>query len=699
MTTSRFHHVVLLFAAISATLAGGAVSQYTYYDMDGNETCPTTKNLGDELSESNLYDGPFPAVSSVQSPIGYDDGISVLVGGDYTWTNGAEVEGKLVVLGNFNIEQEGGPVGTLGNAGVGSGIVPPGGSTVLIVGGNFTTRKAIDVMPFSELGGNVSIGGSFTTIGAGKLRVPYGNFISVYTEIDFPRYILMIRELAAKAFFWATLKPNGIVIPAKRSPHENEIIFMAGDDEGLQVFHADYDDLRGPGYVVNVRFDESLADKTVLINVRSTTKNGKKVFENPLWGDVIDTYGNVGEHFNSTMIANTVWNFYDADEVTLGPQGGPQLPGSIVVPKGNMNYNYPGSSGRVVVAGDLTQDKEGLEFHNFEFDPRWDLPLPPCGNQVPPVGNDEVPPAGNGEVPPDGNGEVPPVQNDEAVPFGNETDQDWEQELDISDVPEIEVIAIEGSCVCQPSSGFVFTRLWEIIGNFTDLDVMLEFNSGFAPFVTSLKGFQRYTAAKTGNSSTVLFMTQFDTEEHALLAQQVEMSFVSGSRLNGEIAVKEVTGDNLVFHFEEGDCVTTSSVGSYLDTSLYNKFFLTPDIKNSTLNVTDERAGTLAVELLLLYEIPETSEWAEEVEFVVASNDTVTVVQDMPENVLVSTTSGEIMFDYLCAAGGDDVSDTSNDVPGTSNLRSPTSAATYSGPSLAAAHVIFVTLALRLFFL
>jgi hypothetical protein len=38
--------------------------------------------------------------------------------------------------------------------------------------------------------------------------------------------------------------------------------------------------------------------------------------------------------------------------------------------------SVPGHSGRVIVNGDVIQNNQGSEFHNYEFDPPCDLPLP-----------------------------------------------------------------------------------------------------------------------------------------------------------------------------------------------------------------------------------------------------------------------------------------------------------------------------------
>ena len=42
---------------------------------------------------------------------------------------------------------------------------------------------------------------------------------------------------------------------------------------------------------------------------------------------------------------------------------------------------------------------------------------------------------------------------------------------------------------CQPSTGYLVTRLWNIMPGTTDQEVIDEFNKGFAPVVTKMDGF------------------------------------------------------------------------------------------------------------------------------------------------------------------------------------------------------------------
>jgi len=134
------------------------------------------------------------------------------------------------------------------------------------------------------------------------------------------------------------------------------------------------------------------------------------------------------------------------------------------------------------------------------------------------------------------------------------------------------------SCQCQPlgppsSQSYIVTRLWDIVQpeSWSDQDVIDEFNAGFAPLVTSLGGFQRYTAATTGNSSTVFFMNAFDSAEHAVAAQTAAQDFVENGALNGAISPNQFTEDEAIYGFpdEGAACITEPSVGQFLSTRLF----------------------------------------------------------------------------------------------------------------------------------
>ena len=121
-----------------------------------------------------------------------------------------------------------------------------------------------------------------------------------------------------------------------------------------------------------------MAGKTILINVASTYNDisGKNEVNLDNWGKIYDTSGleQNDRDFQSSTKASILWNFYDADVVFMGPGGGVQFPGSILIPNGDLYFYWPGHDGRLIVGGDVWQEREGSEFHNYEFDPPCGLP-------------------------------------------------------------------------------------------------------------------------------------------------------------------------------------------------------------------------------------------------------------------------------------------------------------------------------------
>lgn len=89
------------------------------------------------------------------------------------------------------------------------------------------------------------------------------------------------------------------------------------------------------------------------------------------------------------------------------------------------------------------------------------------------------------------------------------------------------------------NNAYIVTRLWTInaTSELTDLDVIEEFETGFGPIVTSLTGFIQYTAAQTGNTSTVFFMNIFDTQANAHVAQEAAKNFVGRNAKLGNDAI------------------------------------------------------------------------------------------------------------------------------------------------------------------
>ena len=234
--------------------------------------------------------------------------------------------------------------------------------------------------------------------------------------------------------------------------------------------------------------------------------------------------------------------------------------------------------------------------------------------------------------------------------------------------------ASEPTCKCQPlgppgAPSFLVTRLWNIVdAGWTDQDVIDEFDAGFAPTVTALPGFQRYTAATTGDDRTVFFMNAFDSKDRAAAAQEAAKEFVSAGRLNGAIEPNHFTQEAVIVGFSSEDCPKESMEGMHLSTRAY--FYHDPASVNLTAlvqsytdfqeqvmsNIEGWKAyvgSTSAPEGKddFAYNIFSSEEAAKESNELAAVENDETKDFGFPPADLIAKTEGVIAFDYLCAAG------------------------------------------------
>ena len=176
-----------------------------------------------------------------------------------------------------------------------------------------------------------------------------------------------------------------------------------------------------------------------------------------------------------------------------------------------------------------------------------------------------------------------------------------------------------------------------------------------------MDGFYRYTAATTGNASTVFFMNIFDTQEHAKAAQEAAKEFVDEGRLTGNISPNQFTEDEIIAYFNSEECVKTDSNGLYLATrlnaqppNLYSPGNLTQDMQTANeqfeeINGYRSFVGSQGIDSpeSFFFNIYDTEDGAQ------ASNDFLLKANADDNNVQgeIYPTVGQIKFDYLCAAG------------------------------------------------
>eukprot|EP00538_Stauroneis_constricta_P006379 CAMPEP_0119572802 /NCGR_PEP_ID=MMETSP1352-20130426/44801_1 /TAXON_ID=265584 /ORGANISM="Stauroneis constricta, Strain CCMP1120" /LENGTH=707 /DNA_ID=CAMNT_0007622489 /DNA_START=63 /DNA_END=2186 /DNA_ORIENTATION=- len=318
---------------------------------------------------------------------GFDSGVAFLVGGNFHSIRGAEVEGRMVVLGDITIEADG--ASSLVQAGVGSQVFPDGGD-IIQVGGDFTIHKSVSLVlsPTANGGGTVTYGGALNKNG-NQFWHRGVTFVND-PNIDLSEFDDAIADLIPASEYWATLPGNGVAVKTS-----NSIELSAGDSDCIQVFNFAPDFWNGfdSGFAVNV--DASLEDKVMLFNVPAFP-DGTAIIDGVT--DWSDPFGGVDKTFSPAFSKNILWNFHDATHVELGNDGPTAMfPGSILAPQASLRMTVAGQQGRVIVGGDYVQDKIGSEAHNYPFDGECPLPPPPECNDPAPV--PLAPPSDSTEVP------------------------------------------------------------------------------------------------------------------------------------------------------------------------------------------------------------------------------------------------------------------------------------------------------------
>ncbi|MFF5704863.1 choice-of-anchor A family protein [Streptomyces sp. NPDC012794] len=313
---------------------------------------------------------PYPEPNNLPFT-GRDSNINVFVGGDMLVRRGAaEAEGKVVVLGDFDMNKSaGGLVYNVGIAGVGSRVPPPKDSDFLTTGGDVTVAPRQSLLAD---GGTVRYAGSLSGTVTGVLA-PDPNAAVPYSRLR--------GALTAASTCYAL--PGGTPrTPTGRAVWSaQETVFTGDGASPLQVFNVDFD-LSGPsGAQQTLRFAGIPDHATVLVNV--TGESPAVRVNNAL--------------LPAGLRERLLWNFPDAQSVTLA--GSAQLGGSVLIgPQASVaTVSVIGLNGRFFTAGSVTHTSPtettglGAEFHAYPFD--GDLPdcapVPPARGAVTVVKHDE----------------------------------------------------------------------------------------------------------------------------------------------------------------------------------------------------------------------------------------------------------------------------------------------------------------------
>ncbi|MFC9561193.1 choice-of-anchor A family protein [Agromyces sp. NPDC056965] len=294
--------------------------------------------------------GEMPGIGNV--PAYTDSNVAVFAGGDYLATgSSAESEGLLLVHGDAVFDKANGGVFNVGTVGVGSGIVPPGGSTMLAVGGDITVRPTTSVHVGANLdgGGAVAAGGSATgsfdtngatltlDLGRAAAMAPNADFQSVVTDTATTLGALPATGTTSIAFGRAT--------------------FTGTPGEAMQVFDVDGAALAS---IVEVSFEGIPAGVPILVNVSGGTVSFAPNYF-LLNGERVDAFSS--PNFGNAA-SRILWNVTDATSLLLG--GSSQFMGSVLAPTATTEVTAS-TNGRLHVGGDLRYSGVGNEHHNYPW--------------------------------------------------------------------------------------------------------------------------------------------------------------------------------------------------------------------------------------------------------------------------------------------------------------------------------------------
>ncbi|MER7763306.1 SpaA isopeptide-forming pilin-related protein [Streptomyces sp. NPDC097619] len=297
-------------------------------------------------------------------PTGTDNAINVYAGGDFLVREGAaEAEGRVVVLGDFDMNRtRGGSVYNIGIVGVGSQVQPPLGSDFLTTGGDVSVTTGQRLLAD---GGVVRYAGTLT-----------GTVTGTTTQDDDAAdpYTALRAQLTSASKCYARVDGSPRTPTGTVTNLSYETQFVGDGTSMLQVFNVTGDLASTTGGAQSLSFSGIPAGATVLVNVFGA-----------------DPVVNI----NSGVLAGLakeklLWNFPDAEEVSLFGSG--QFQGSTLIaePDSMATVQLPGVNGRFFTAGSITHSSSatgggGQEFHSYPFTGD----LPEC-NSVPVTGSVSV---------------------------------------------------------------------------------------------------------------------------------------------------------------------------------------------------------------------------------------------------------------------------------------------------------------------
>ena len=291
------------------------------------------------------------------NPNAVDGQANVYVGGNFTLTSGAELEGLLVVESNATFGGTG--LYNAGVVGVGSLLTPPPMSDMILVGGDMAVTQGRQLDVGHAIGGGVRVGGKLTaapnaieTNGA-ELASNVGKAAALGDRTALGGVI------AQQSKAYAAMKTTGTATA------EYGILTLKGDgSKNRQVFSLTAAEVAGAS---SLKYDNINSEAIVVVNVVGDVAKFNLTAMLKANGSPMDPM-NIDKSAFGALTQRLLWNFPTAKDVVIG--GTAQFPGSVLVadPASTTAVKVPGTNGRMWVAGNLVHDLgTGSEIHAFPF--------------------------------------------------------------------------------------------------------------------------------------------------------------------------------------------------------------------------------------------------------------------------------------------------------------------------------------------
>jgi choice-of-anchor A domain-containing protein len=279
-----------------------------------------------------------------------DSGWSVFVGGNFgVGGTAAELEGRAFVRGNFTASKSN---YVIGRAGAGSGVYPPSGVPVLVVGGNMLGTGGINTPQFPpiQVGSNIAKTVSFIDKGA-----------VITGGVDYATADALIADLRAKSQYWGSLSntPGGTIVSQWGG------LYITADGANgnpkTWVFNLT-NDLTSAYW--GVEFSGFEDGDSILVNCKKSGTNATFTLG-------VNSYSINGVNQKSAFGPKLLWNFPEAKTITIN--GYAAFQGSVLVgnPSSVTTVSVPGQDGRFATCGSLIHNDmgnwQGCEFHNYAF--------------------------------------------------------------------------------------------------------------------------------------------------------------------------------------------------------------------------------------------------------------------------------------------------------------------------------------------